>query len=51
MSICHLNTLELVHSVGFQESANLSDPDNRSTRFVSLNLQTNTHLNAKDRSG
>ena len=42
--------LELARGVGFQESA---DPDDRSTRFVSLDLQPNlnVNVNAKDRSG
>jgi acetyltransferase len=30
--------LELAHNLGFQESANPSDPDDHSTRFVSLDL-------------
>jgi acetyltransferase len=33
--------LELARSLGFEESADPSDPDDRSTRFVSLDLQPN----------
>jgi acetyltransferase len=41
--------LELARSVGFQESADPSDPQDRSTRGVSLDLQPN--LSDKDRLG
>jgi len=41
--------LELARSLGFQESADPSDSDERSTRFVSLELQQNA--SNKDRSG
>jgi acetyltransferase len=34
--------LELAHHLGFQESNNPSDPDDHHTRFVSLDLQTDT---------
>ena len=34
--------LELAQSLGFQESAMQEDPDDRITRFVSLNLQPDT---------
>ena len=34
--------LELSHSLGFQESANPGDPDDRGIRFVSLDLQPGT---------
>jgi len=34
--------LELAHHLGFQESHNPSDPDDHNTRFVSLDLQTDT---------
>ena len=33
--------LELAQSLGFQETVNPSDPDDRGTRFVRLNLQGN----------
>ncbi|EWS58915.1 hypothetical protein Y695_04657 [Hydrogenophaga sp. T4] len=34
--------LELAHHLGFQESHNPIDPDDHHTRFVSLDLQTDT---------
>ncbi len=34
--------LELSHNLGFQEGANPGDPDDRGTRFVSLDLQPGT---------
>ena len=41
--------LALAQRLGFQESADASDPEDRSTRAVSLDLQPN--VSAKDRSG
>ena len=41
--------LELARSLGFEENADPSDPSDRSTRFVSLDLQPTA--SAKDRSG